>query len=261
MQASDVPTFNRIGFWTLLRREIYRFLRLFNQTLIPPVITASLYIIIFGASLGKRIRDINDVAYMEFLIPGLIMMSVIGSAYGNTSSSLFSARFQGFVQELLVSSMSTLEIVLAIVLGGVLRAVCVALLVAGIALALTDVTLLHPGLVVFFVLTVAMIFSCAGFLSALWAQDFERLSVFQTYMLTPLTYLGGVFFAVEMLPPFWQQVAVWNPMLYFINGLRYGFLGMSDVDVAMAAVIALLLAVGMFAACCRLFHVGYHIKT
>jgi ABC-2 type transport system permease protein len=261
MQPIDSPRFNRIGFWTLLQREVHRFLRLFNQTLIPPVITASLYIVIFGASLGNRIRDIENVSYMQFLIPGLIMMSVIGSAYGNTSSSLFSARFQGFIQELLLSSMSTLEIVLAIVLGGVLRAIMVAVLVAGISIALTDIPLMHPVLTAFFVISVALIFSCAGFVSALWAQDFERLSVFQTYLLTPLTYLGGVFFAVEMLPPFWQKVAMANPILYFINGLRFGFLGISDVNMALAVCIALFLAVAMFAACYRLFHIGYNIKT
>jgi ABC-2 type transport system permease protein len=253
--------FNRTGFWTLLRREIHRFLRLANQTLLPPLITASLYIIIFGKSIGNRITNIQDVSYMEFIIPGLIMMSVISSSYGNTSSSLFSARFQGFIQELLVSSMSTLEVVTALVLGGVIRGVLVGCLVATVCALLGDLSFQHPGMALFFLVSVATIFSCAGFLSAMWADDFERLSVFQNYLLTPLTYLGGVFFAVEMLPPFWQKVAVANPILYFVNGLRYGFLGISDVNVPFAAGTALCVAVVLFGLCCHLFRIGYNIKT
>lgn len=253
--------FNRIGFWTLLRREIHRFMRLPNQTLLPPLITASLYIVIFGYSLGNRIQEIQGVPYMQFMIPGLIMMSVISSSYGNTSSSLFSARFQGFVQELLVSSMSNFEIVLAIVLGGMVRGILVGALVTGISALLAGLPLHHAAAALFFVVVVAAVFSCAGFLSALWAQDFDRLSIFQNYALTPLTYLGGVFFAVEMLPPFWQKVALANPILYFVNGLRYGFLNISDVNVPVAAAAALAVALTLFGLCWHLLRVGYNIKT
>lgn len=254
-------SFNRIGFRTLLRREIHRFLRLPNQTLFPPLITASLYIVIFGYSLGGRIREIQGVPYIQFMIPGLVMMSVINGAYGNTSSSVFSARFQGFIQELLVSSMSTFEIVLAIVAGGMVRGVVVGGLVTAVSALLAGLPLHHAGLTLFFVVVVAAVFSSAGFISALWAQDFDRLSVFQNYALTPLTYLGGVFFAVEMLPPFWQKVALGNPILYFVNGLRYGFLNISDVNVALAAGIALTVAVALFSLCWWLVRIGYNIKT
>lgn len=252
---------NHISFRTLLGREIHRCFRLANQTIIPPLVTATLYIVIFGKSIGSRINDIQDYSYMQFLIPGLIMMNVISSSYGNTSSSLFSMRFQGFIQELLVSPMSAFEVVLALILGGVLRGVIVGGLVTAISMCLADVPVMHIGATLYFVAVVAVIFSCAGFLSAIWSEDFERLSLFQTYLLTPLTYLGGVFFAVEMLPPFWQKVAMVNPVLYFVNGLRYGFLGISDVSVVTAGAVALGVALGLFGLCVHLYRIGYNIKV
>jgi len=253
--------FGFIGFRTLVAREIHRFLRLPNQTLFPPIITASLYIVIFGFALSKRISPVEGVSYDLYIIPGLIMMSIISSSFGNTSSSVFSMRFQGFIQELLVSPMSNFEIVLAIVLGGVVRGMVVGVLVTGACILLADVPLHHPGAILFFSLSVATIFSCAGFLSATWAQDFDRLSVFQNYLLTPLTYLGGVFFSVSWLPSTWQEVARLNPILYFVNGLRYGFLGISDVDLWLAAGFAVVVAIGIFLICYHLFRVGYNIKT
>ena len=252
---------NLIGFFTLLYRECHRFLRLPNQTLIPPVITASLYILIFGYSLGSRISDIEGVSYLTFLIPGLVMMSVISSAYGNTSSSVYIARFQGNIAELLVSSMSNFEIVLAIILGGVARGICVGICVAATSMLFAAVTIVHFGITALFVIGVAFIFSAAGFVTALWAEDFDRLSVFQNYILTPLTYLGGVFFSVQMLPEFWQKIAMVNPMLYCINGLRFGYIGISDVDLGVAAVLITVLSVVMFLWCYLLFRKGYKIKT
>jgi len=225
------------------------------------MITAALYITIFGYSLGNRISSIQDVSYMHFLIPGLVMMSVINGSYSNTSSSLYSQRFQGHIQELLVSSMSTFEVVLAIIMGGVLRGVLVGSLVAIACIFLADIPLLHLGITLFFGVFVAVIFSCAGFISAVWAQDFDRLSLFQTYILTPMTYLGGVFFSVQMLPPLWQKVALANPVLYFVNGLRFGFLGVTDINVQVAEIAVVTTAVIMFLICYLLFHIGYNIKT
>ncbi len=252
---------NQIGFSTLLGRECHRFLRLFNQTLIPPLVTATLYILIFGYSLGSRIEQVGEVSYMHFLIPGLVMMGVISSAYANTSSSLYIARFQGNIQELLVSSLSSLEIVLAIILGGVLRGMLVGALIMAVATTLTGIGIAHPLLVLFFIGKVAVVFSCAGFLAALWAENFDRLSLFQNYILTPLTYLGGVFFSVDMLPPFWREVAMANPILYFINGLRYGFLEISDVNPLLSFASVIVIALVLFTTCWRLFHLGYNIKT
>jgi len=252
---------NLLGFSFLLWRETHRFIRLANQTLVPPLLTVVLYLLIFGYSLGSRIANVGEVSYTHFIIPGLIMMSVITSAYSNSSSSLYISRFQGNIQELLVSSLSSLEIVGAIVLGGVLRGLCVGVLVAGTAMLMANVPLLHVGVALYFITLVAFIFSCAGFLSGLWADDFDRLSLFQTYILIPLTYLGGVFFSIDMLPGFWRKVAMVNPILYFVNGLRYGFLGVTDVDVALSAAAVLVVSAGTFYACYALFKSGYNIKT
>ena len=150
---------------------------------------------------------------------------------------------------------------MALILGGVIRGILVGGLVTGVSMMLADVPILHPVVTLFFVVVVSVIFSCAGFISAMWSQDFERLSLFQTYLLTPLTYLGGVFFAVDMLPPFWQKVAMVNPVLYFVNGLRYGFLSVTDVPIALAFGMALFVAVFMFGLCLFLYRIGYNIKV
>ena len=252
---------NHIGFSTLLGREVHRFIRLYNQTIIPPVLTAALFLVIFGYSLGSRISTVQDVPYLHFIIPGLVMMSVITSAYANTSSSLYIARFQGHIQELLVSSMSTLEIVLALILGGVIRGVVVGIIITATSMLMSGAGLMHIGLTLYFLVCVAVIFSCCGFLSAMWAENFDKLSLFQTYILTPMTYLGGVFFSVSMLPPFWQKIAMFNPILYFVNGLRYGFMEATDVNIVVSAVASLVLALGLFGCCYLLFKRGYNIKT
>ena len=252
---------NLVGFGVLLLRECHRFIRLANQTLVPPIITVVLFILIFGYALGSRISTVQGVPYMQFLIPGLVMMTIINSSYSNTSSSLYIARFQGSIQELLVSSMSNFETVLAFVLGGMLRGLCVGAIVIVIATMMADISIVHMGATFFFILIVAFIFSCAGFMTALWAEDFDRLSLFQNYVLTPLTYLGGVFFSVDNLPPLWKGVAMANPILYFVNGLRYGFLGVTDVPLGVATVIVLFVAAGSFAACFVLYRAGYNLKT
>lgn len=252
---------NFVGFRTLVMRECHRFLRVWNQTLVPPLITTVLYILIFGYSLGSRIPEVQNVSYMEFLVPGLVMMGVISGAYQNTSSSLYIARFQGNVQELLVSSMSSFEIVLGVILGGVARGICIGIVVAAVAVLMAGVEILHLPTALFFIVVVSIAFASFGFLSGLWAEDFDQLSLFQTYVLTPLTYLGGVFFSVDMLPVLWQKVAMANPILYFVNGLRYAFLGISDISLPVAIVTVLFAAIVPFVGCCVLFHRGYHIKT
>ncbi len=252
---------NFVGFKTLVMRECHRFLRVWNQTLVPPLITTVLYILIFGYSLGSRITEVQNVSYMEFLVPGLVMMSVIGGAYQNTSSSLYISRFHGNIQELLVSSMSSFEIVLGIILGGVARGICTGVIVSIVAVVMAGVQILHLPTALFFIVVVSLAFASFGFLSGLWAEDFDRLSLFQTYVLTPLTYLGGVFFSVGMLPVIWQKIAMANPILYFVNGLRYAFLGISDISLPVAIVTVLFAAIVPFIACCVLFHRGYHIKT
>ena len=253
---------NIVGFQTLLYRECRRFIRLWNQTLVPPVVMCVLYILIFGYSLGSRIDgDVLGVSYLTFLIPGLVMINIISSAYANTSSSFYIARFQGSVQELLVSSMSNTEIVLAIVLGGVARGVAVGFGLTLVSMLLVGFHIEHFLVAAYFIVMVSFVFSCAGFIAAIWAQDFDRLSLFQTYFLTPLNYLGGVFFSLEMLPGIWRTVAMANPILYFVNGMRYGFLGISDVSLGTAAVGVAVFAAACFGICLHLFRTGYNIKT
>ncbi len=256
---------NLLGFRTLLFREVTRFLRLGNQTIIPPVIIAVLYLLIFGKSLGDRIGDIVEgVSYIHFIIPGLVMMSVISASYQNTSSSLFIQRFQRAIDELLVSSMSNFEIVLGMVLGGMARGVVVGGLVTLVCVILVPGTeVVSLGIAFVFISMVALIFSCLGFISALWADSFDRLSLFQTYLLTPLIYLGGVFFRVSDLPDVWQVVARCNPMLYFVNGLRHGFLGagVSEASLSLSVAIIVVLAAGLLALCHHLFRIGYNIKS
>ena len=250
------------GFLTLLGKELHRFIRLYNQTLIPPIITAVLFILIFGYSLGDRIGEISGVTYIEFIIPGLVMMSVISAAYANTSSSFYIARFQQSIEELLVSSMSHFEVVLAIVLGGVGRGLTVGLGVMGACMFFgQNITIAHFGITVGFIVGVAVIFSCMGFISAIWADNFDQLSLFQTYLLTPLIYLGGVFFSISNLPPLWQSVAKLNPVLYFVNGLRYGFMEVSDVNIITSLGVTFALAVVLFAVCVHLYRIGYNIRS
>jgi ABC-2 type transport system permease protein len=259
--VSNAAHGNLTGFTTLLRKECHRFLRMWNQTLIPPLVTTVLYVLIFGYSLGSRISDVGGVSYMAFMVPGLVMMSVISGAYQNSSGSLYIMRFQHSVDELLVSSMSSFEIVLAMILGGVIRGICTGVVVAVAAVVMVGVEIQHPMAALLFIAGVSFVFSSLGFLSGLWAEDFDRLSLFQTYVLTPLTYLGGVFFAVDMLPPIWQKVALVNPILYFVNGLRYAFIGTTDVSPVIAGSLLVTTAVAAFAACYVLFHRGYNIKT
>jgi ABC-2 type transport system permease protein len=250
------------GFLTLLGKELHRFVRLYNQTLIPPIITAVLFILIFGYSLGDRIGDIEGVTYIQFIIPGLVMMSVISAAYANTSSSFFIARFQNSLDELLVSSMSHLEVVLAIVLGGVGRGLVVGVGVMGACILFGHgIAVAHIGVTLGFIVGVAVIFSCMGFISAIWADNFDQLSLFQTYLLTPLIYLGGVFFSVSNLPPVWQSVARMNPVLYFVNGLRYGFLEVSDVNISISLGVTFLLSGVLFWLCVHLYRIGYNIRS
>ena len=252
---------NLRAFRTLFFRECHRFLRLANQTIIPPMITSSLYILIFGNAIGSRISSLGGVPYLDFIIPGLVMMGVISSAYSNTSSSLYTAKFHGSIQELLVSSMSNFEIVLAIILGGVARGLSVGICIIAISMLFTDTIIFHLGITFFFIISVAFLFSCAGFISGIWADSFDRLTLFQTYCLTPLIYLGGVFFSLDMLPHFWRGIARINPIFYLVDGIRFGYLGISDINLSVEILLVLLLSLIMFVFCYSLFKVGYKIKS
>ncbi len=232
---------NRVAYLTLTRREVRRFMRIWLQTLIPPAITTSLYFLIFGKLIGSRIGPINQVSYIEFIAPGLIMMAVLMNAYSNVSSSFFATKFHRNIEEQLVSPMPDSLIVLGYVTGGVLRGLVVGIIVAAVALFFTRLSIVHLGLTLVIAVLTAVVFSFAGFINALYAKSFDDISIVPAFVLTPLTYLGGIFYSLSMLSPTWQVVAQFNPLLYVINGFRYAMLGIADVPFEMSLVFLFLL--------------------
>lgn len=229
-----VSLVNRVAFKTIVRKEVVRFTRIWPQTLLPPVVTQSLYFIIFGKFIGAQIGNIHNVSYMDFIVPGLVMMSVINNSYANVVSSFFSSKFQRNVEELLVSPVSDWVILSGYVLGGVLRGIIVAVLVFGVSVFFSHPKVENFGWIFLFVVLTAVVFSLGGFLNALFAKKFDDVSIFPTFILTPLTYLGGVFYSITSLPELWQNVSKANPILYMVNGFRYGFLGFSDVPLGIS---------------------------
>lgn len=220
---------NWIAYNTLVIRELRRFTRIWVQTLIPPVITTVLYFLIFGKLIGQRIGMVDGVTYIEYIAPGLIMMSVLMNAYSNVSSSFFSTKFHKNIEEQLVSPMPDALIILGYVTGGVLRGLVVGLIVAVVAMFFTRIHVEHAFLTLIVSVLTAVVFSFAGFLNGLYAKSFDDVSIVPTFVLGPLTYLGGIFYSISMLSPTWQLIAQFNPLLYVINGFRYAMLGFSDV--------------------------------
>lgn len=233
------------AFTTLVRKEVRRFLRIWTQTLLPAVVTSTLYFLIFGELIGKRIGDFEGYAYASFIAPGLIMMTIINNTYGNVVGSFYSARFNHSVEELLISPMPNALILSAYVCAGVLRGIIVGVLVTCVALFFTDIHIVHPFVTVAVLLLTAIAFSIGGFVNAIYARGFDDAAIVPTFVLTPLTYLGGVFYSISVLPPFWQSVSQINPILYMVTGFRYGFLGISDVPLWQTFGFLILLCVGL----------------
>ena len=226
-----------IAFSSILRKEIRRFMRIWMQTLLPPVITTTLYFIIFGALIGSRIGEMGGFSYMEFVVPGLIMMSVITNAYNNVVSSFFGAKFQKNIEELLVSPTPSYIILSGFVMGGVTRGLLVGFIVTLVSMFFTDLKIYDMATMATIVLLTAILFSLAGFINAVYANNFDDISIIPTFVLTPLIYLGGVFYSIDLLPEFWADVSRINPMLYVINVFRYGALGITDIDVFWAYIM------------------------
>jgi ABC-2 type transport system permease protein len=218
---------------TLWIKEVTRFGRIWVQTLLPPVITMSLYFVIFGNLVGSRIGEMGGFTYMQFIVPGLIMMSVITNSYANVSSSFFGAKFQHSIEELLVAPVPTHIIIAGFVGGGVARGACVGILVTLVSLFFVPLQIHSWGMIVITLLATSILFSLAGLLNAVFAKTFDDISIIPTFVLTPLTYLGGVFYSLTLLPEFWQVVSKLNPIVYMVSGFRYGFLGIADVSIAM----------------------------
>jgi ABC-2 type transport system permease protein len=249
-----------VGFLTIVRREFGRILRIWGQTVVPPAITATLYFIIFGSLIGRRIGQMDGFDYMQYIAPGLIMMSVITNSFGNVVSSFFGAKFGKHLEELLVSPLPNWLIVLGYVSGGVMRGLLVGALVTGVALFFTRLPVQHPVLILGSVILTSIVFSLGGFFNAIFAKNLEQISWFPTFVLTPLTYLGGVFYSVSLLPAWAERLSYANPILYMVNAFRYGFLGTSDVDIMRAFLVTAAAALVMFAVVVTLMNRGTGIR-
>ncbi|ELA08912.1 inner membrane transport permease [Moraxella macacae 0408225] len=232
-----------VAFTTLLVKEIRRILRIWPQTLIPPAITMALYFIIFGKMIGSRVGVMGGVSYMQFIVPGLIMMSVITNSYSNVVGSFFTTKFHNSIEEMLVSPVSKHTILMGFVFGGVFRGLAVGAIVVALALFFTKLSLVYPLITVLSVVLTSVMFSLGGMINAIFARSFDDISIVPSFVLTPLTYLGGVFYSLENLSPFWQNLSLLNPMVYMVNTFRYGILGYSDVNVVWS-----LVAIGVFTA-------------
>ena len=246
---------------SLAAKETNRYLRIWVQTLVPPVITTSLYFVIFGNLIGGRIGDMAGFSYMEFIVPGLIMMSAITSSYANVSSSFFSQKFQKNIEEILVAPVPTHIIIWGFVAGGVGRSVLVGTLVTIISLFFVPLHVYSWVIVVVTLLMTAILFSLAGLLNGIFAQSFDDVSIVPTFVLQPLAYLGGVFYAISMLPPFWQGVSKINPIVYMISGFRYGFLGVMDVSIVVSLSILVLFIVVLYSVCWYLIDRGRGLRS
>jgi ABC-2 type transport system permease protein len=249
-----------IGFTTIMIREFNRIVRIWGQTIVPPTVTATLYFVIFGSLIGKRVGQVGGYDYMQFIAPGLIMMTVITNSYGNVVSSFFGAKFGKHLEELLVSPLPNWLILSGYVAGGMMRGLVVGSVVTLVALFFTRLAVQHILAILSAVLLTSAVFSLGGFVNALFAKNFDHISWFPTFVLTPLTYLGGVFYSVTMLPGWARVVSHANPILYMVSAFRYGFLGESDVDLRLAYGIMVSAAVLMFALAVTLLNRGTGIR-
>ncbi len=235
-----------IAFTTILSKEVRRFTRIWPQTLLPPGITMALYFVIFGNLIGSRIGEMDGFAYIDYIVPGLIMMSVITNSYSNVVSSFFSTKFQRSIEELMVAPVSPHVILLGYTFGGVARGLAVGLIVTLMSLFFTRLPVEHVWLTIVTVFFTSLVFALGGFINAVYAKTFDDISIIPTFVLTPLTYLGGVFYSINMLPEFWQQVSLINPILHMVNAFRYGFLGVSDIHIGVALVLMILFTIVLY---------------
>jgi ABC-2 type transport system permease protein len=247
---------NVVGFQTIVLREFNRIIRIWGQTIVPPAITATLYFVIFGSLIGSRIGDMGGYSYIQYIAPGLIMMTVITNSYGNVVSSFFGAKFGKHIEELLVSPLPNWLIVAGYMAGGMARGLIVGAVVTIITLLFTKLHIYNIGIVFSAVLLSAIVFSLAGMINAVFAKNFDQISFIPTFVLTPLTYLGGVFYTIELLPEWAQRISQGNPILYMVNAFRFGFLGVSDVNVGFAYSIMAGAAVVLYVSCVLLLNRG-----
>ncbi len=260
MEMQPLGRIRRIGFQTIMRREFGRIIRIWGQTLVPPAVTAALYFLIFGSLIGRRIGQMGGYDYMQYIAPGLIMMAVISNSYGNVVSSFFGAKFGKHIEELLVAPLPNWLIVLGYVSGGLMRGLLVGAVVLAVSLFFTHVPVVHPLLVAGSVILTSIVFALGGLFNAIFAKNFDQISWFPTFVLTPLVYLGGVFYSVTLLPPWAEKLSYVNPILYMVNAFRHGFLGTSDVDPGFAFLIMGAFAAAMYLVVVALMNRGTGIR-
>ena len=250
-----------VAFMTIMRKEIRRYLRLWSQTLLPSAITMSLYYVIFGNLIGSRIGTMGGFSYMEFVVPGLIMMAIVTNSYANVVASFFGAKFNNSVEELLVSPIPPYIILCGYVAGGVSRGILVAVIVTAVSLFFTRLPIYSPLLVIVVVALTSILFSLLGFINAVFANNFDDINIVPTFVLTPLTYLGGVFYSLDLLPDFWAAVSQANPLVYVVSAFRYGMLGVSDVNISFAISMILLCVLVAFSYSLHLLRTGKRLRT
>jgi ABC-2 type transport system permease protein len=252
---------NMVALYTIARREAHRVLRIWTQTLVPPAITMTLYFVIFGKVIGSRVGTMDGFPYMQYIVPGLVMMSIINNCYSNITSSFFGSKFGRYVEELLASPMPSWVVLTGYVAGAVMRGVLVGIIVMAIALFFTSLHIAHPLVAVTTVILGATIFSLAGFINAIFAKRFDDIAIVPTFILQPLSYLGGVFYSVKLLGSPWQEVSLVNPILYFVNAFRFGILGVSDVPVWGAYVVMLAFVIVLGAVALWLMNKGVGLRS
>ncbi len=250
-----------VGYKTIVRKEITRIIRIWGQTIVPPAITMSLYFIIFGELIGRRIGEMGGFTYMQYIVPGLVIMSVITNSYGNMVSSFFGAKFGKHIEELLISPLPNWVILSGYVTGSLARGFLVGVVVLCVSLFFTRIEVQHPLIMISVVLLTAIVFALAGMINAIYGQKFDDIAIIPTFILTPLTYLGGVFYTIALLPEFWQKVSAFNPILYMVNGFRYGMLGVSDVSLLQTYGVILIAGTFLFTWCMVLLHRGTGLRS
>ncbi len=250
-----------VGYKTIVRKEITRILRIWGQTIVPPAITMSLYFIIFGELIGSRIGEMGGFTYMQYIVPGLVIMSVITNSYGNMVSSFFGAKFGKHIEELLISPLPNWIILSGYVTGALARGFMVGVVVLCVSLFFTRIEVQHPLVMVSVIILTAIVFALAGMINAIYGQKFDDIAIIPTFILAPLTYLGGVFYSIALLPEFWQKVSAFNPILYMVNGFRYGMLGVSDVSLPQTYGVIFMAGAVLFTWCMVLLHRGIGLRS
>lgn len=250
-----------IAFKTIIIKEFLRFIRIWKQTVLPPMITTGLYFIIFGNLIGERIGEMEGFRYIDFIVPGLILMAVITQSYANTVASFFQAKYQRHIEEIMVSPTPNYIIVLGYAGGGIARGLVVGVAVTVVSMFFTDLRIYNIAILLSIILLTATLFSLAGIINAVYAKTFDDISIIPTFILTPLTYLGGIFYSITLLPEFWQNVSLINPILYMINAFRYGFIGVTDISLTTSYSIILFFIVGLYTFALHLMKIGHGIRA